>query len=132
MKSLPEQVAEFNLKILGIDLPKQIGELSYADFTLLMKQLDEELVELKTAWEDATVTGQVDAIIDLIYFALGGLHKMGLRTNQVEHVFGLVHEANMTKGLGKVAKRHVEGALDAVKPADFVAPELAIREYLNV
>jgi predicted HAD superfamily Cof-like phosphohydrolase len=132
MKSIVDKVIEFNQAILGITQATSIAELSHANFELLVRQLDEELLELQAGWEDTNIVNQVDALVDLIYFALGGLYKKGLSAKQIEHVFGLVHDANMTKGIGKVAKRNVEGAIDAVKPMDFQGPELSIREYLNV
>ena len=132
MKSIVEKVIEFHQTILGTPQATSIAELNNANFELLVRQLDEELLELQAGWEDTNIVNQVDALVDLIYFALGGLYKKGLSAKQIEHVFGLVHDTNMTKGVGKVAKRHVEGAVDAVKPVDFRGPELAIKEYLNV
>lgn len=132
MKSIVEKVIEFNQTILGITQATSIAELSHANFKLLDRQLEEELLELQAGWEDSSVVNQVDALVDLIYFALGGLYKYGLSAKQIEHVFGLVHDANMTKALGKVAKRHVEGTVDAAKPVNFQGPESSIREYLNV
>ena len=132
MKSIVEKVIEFNQTILGITQATSIAELSQYDFKLLCNQLDEEQVELQIGWETSNVVGQIDALVDLLYFTLGGLYKYGLSAKQIEHVFGLVHDANMTKTLGLVAKRHVEGAADATKPANFQGPESSIREYLNV
>ena len=132
MKSIVEKVIEFKQTILGITQATSIAELSHANFELLVRQLDEELLELQAGWEDSSVVNQIDALVDLVYYALGGLYLHGLSAKQIERVFGLVHDANMTKGVGKVAKRHVEGAVDAAKPADFQGPELAIKEYLNV
>ena len=132
MKSIVEKVIEFHQTILGTPQATSIAELNNANFELLVRQLDEELLELQAGWEDTNIVNQVDALVDLIYFALGGLYKKGLSAKQIEHVFGLVHDANMTKSIGKVAKRYVEGTIDAVKPTDFRGPELAIKEYLNV
>lgn len=132
MKSIVDKVIEFKQAVLGIEPGLVVAELSSPNFELLLRQLDEELLELQAGWEDSSVVNQIDALVDLAYYALGGLYLYGLTAPKIEHVFGLVHDANMTKGVGKVAKRHVEGALDAVKPVDFVTPELAIREYLNV
>ncbi len=51
----------------------------------------EELDEFK---ESADVYEQADAMIDLIYFALGTLVEMGVRPQKV---FDAVHQANMDK-----------------------------------
>ena len=51
----------------------------------------EEIRELEAA---ETVSGQADAMVDLIYFALGTLVEMGVRS---EGLFDIVHAANMEK-----------------------------------
>ena len=130
--SIVEKVVEFNQKVIGVEQGLKVTELSGPDYSLLKNQLDEEITELEEAWEDEDLVGQVDALLDLAYFVFGGLYKMGLSAEQIEHCFGLIHDANMTKSAGKVAKRVVEGTVDAVKPADFVDPKQAIIEYLNV
>ena len=53
--------------------------------------LAEEVEELRNA---GTLLDQADAVIDLIYFALGTLVEMGV---EGEPLFKIVHEANMTK-----------------------------------
>lgn len=131
-KSMIEKVVEFNCAILGTEQGLEITELSGSDYSLLKNQIDEEITELEEAWEDEDLVGQVDALLDLVYFVFGGLYKMGLSAEQIEYCFNLIHEANMTKAVGKVAKRAVEGTVDAVKPANFVDPKQAIKEYLDV
>ena len=51
----------------------------------------EELEELRKA---NSIHDQADAIIDLMYFALGTMVEMGVRP---ERLFEIVHEANMSK-----------------------------------
>jgi len=131
-KSIVEKVVEFNQKVLGVGQLARVCELTSPDYSLLKNQIDEEITELEEAWEDEDLVGQVDALLDLVYFVFGGLYKMGLSAEQIEHCFGLIHDANMTKAAGKVAKRAVEGTVDAVKPTDFVDPKVAIMEYLDV
>ena len=55
------------------------------------KWMLEELDEFKEA---TTLTEQADAMIDLIYYALGTMVEMGVEPNEI---FELVHEANMKK-----------------------------------
>ena len=77
--------------------------------------------------ESANVVDQADAMIDLIYFALGTLVEMGVRP---EKLFEIVHAANMTKLWpdGTPRFRH-DGK--TVKPPSWVDPEAAIREEIE-
>lgn len=134
-KSMAQRVAEFNEKILYLppkwDNNEPVTGLSEADMKLSRKQLHEEVRE----WEDADLEddlpGQVDALLDLIYFALGILYKMGLSPLEINTLFEAVHNANMTKSVGKKKGREVEGAIDAVKPADFKDPKNVIEGVIN-
>jgi predicted HAD superfamily Cof-like phosphohydrolase len=75
------------------------------------------------------VVKMVDALLDLCYFAIGGLRRMGLTEEQARGCFLAIHNANMTKKKGGQAKRgNFED--DAVKPADFVPPDQAIAHIL--
>lgn len=58
---------------------------------LRRKWMQEELDELAEA---ATLVDQADALLDLIYFALGTLVEMGM---DAEDLFEIVHNANMDK-----------------------------------
>lgn len=51
----------------------------------------EELNEFRVAKE---IVGQADAMIDLIYFALGTMVEMGIKP---DNLFRIVHQANMSK-----------------------------------
>jgi hypothetical protein len=53
--------------------------------------MDEELREFRAAHD---VTDQADAMIDLIYFALGSLVEMGVHPSPL---FAIVQKANMSK-----------------------------------
>lgn len=53
--------------------------------------LDEEVQEFRDAKNEHE---QADAMIDLIYFALGGLVELGVRPARL---FDIVHQANMAK-----------------------------------
>jgi predicted HAD superfamily Cof-like phosphohydrolase len=67
------------------------------------KTLEEERVNSRGKWmleelaeffEAADICEQADAIIDLMYFAIGTFVEMGLPPDEL---FKVVHEANMTK-----------------------------------
>jgi predicted HAD superfamily Cof-like phosphohydrolase len=70
----------------------------------------------------------VDAVLDLIYGAMGTMKKMGLSREHVRLCLTAIHEANMTKKRGTVASRGSDE--DAAKPVDFVPPEQKIADIL--
>ena len=116
-----EQVSDFNRKVIGFEQPKEVTRIPEEVKKLTLIQLREEIQELE---DSHTATDELDALIDLVYFAYGAMYKMGISP----HVFGvaatMVHEANMTKAAGKKAARGYTGdAMDAVKPKDFIPPE---------
>ena len=84
----------------------------------------EEVQELRDA---ATIAEQVDAYIDVIYFAFGGLVEIGVEPSAV---WELVHGANMAKLQpdGSVLRRE-DGKI--IKPADWVAPDAAIAREID-
>lgn len=121
-----KQVKEFNTQVLGIKRD-EINMLKPEELIHLIRCLDEEILELENA---RTIQDQVDSIIDLVYFALGGLHKIGISEKQMDQIFEVVHGKNMTKMIGKLEKRYVEGAVDAVKPDNWIGPEAMISKIL--
>ena len=86
--------------------------------------LQEELDEFKNS---TSLVDDYDAMLDLIVFALGTIHRMGL---PFYTGFQAVMDANMTKELGPNAKR---GGFknDLVKPDDFVGPEDALKQIIS-
>lgn len=76
----------------------------------------EELEEFTTA---ETVVDRADAMIDLIYFALGTLVEMGVRPGRL---FEIVQAANMAK-LHADGKPRYRADNKVIKPEGWVAPE---------
>lgn len=56
--------------------------------------MDEELEEFIEATEQGDIVEQADAMIDLMYFALGTLVEMGIEPDEL---FQIVQDANMSK-----------------------------------
>ena len=80
--------------------------------------MQEELNEFQYANNMSDLHGCVDALIDLVYVALGTSKMMGLSEEQWTECFNRVHDANMQKTYGKV-----EGHKFGVKkPDDWKAP----------
>jgi predicted HAD superfamily Cof-like phosphohydrolase len=72
---------------------------------------------------DATTRAEMfDALIDLIYIALGTIHLHGWNFNEG---WRRVHDANMRKVLSSKENPGKYGAkIDVVKPANWIAPDL--------
>jgi len=86
--------------------------------------LNEELTELEDAHRAGDIEGVADAIVDLVYVALGTAHYYGI---PFDECFARVHEANMNKeranGSNGVSKR---GEIEPViKPPGWKAPVLS-------
>ena len=129
MDTIVKSVYDFNRRVILMPdtLPMQPLSSELRDW--FVKALTEEIEEFAQAWEADEFVGQVDAILDLIYFAVGRLQQMGLTEVQTMTCFNAIHQANMTKRRGLQAKRgNVEA--DAVKPDDWVSPETRIRNIL--
>lgn len=132
MKEAAQAVIDFNTLIIKIE-PRPIGPMSDAEFRHLHKCLREEFSdEFYIGHINQDVIQMADALLDGMYFALGGLYKMGLNAEQIRNCFMAIHEANMTKKSGIVEKRAIEGANDAVKPSHWISPETQIAGILGL
>lgn len=79
--------------------------------------MTEELIEFLTA---RTVVDQADAMIDLIYFALGTLVELGVKPDPL---FNIVHAANLSKLWPDGTVKYHEGSRKVLKPPTFERPE---------
>jgi len=86
--------------------------------------MQEEVAEFLAA---RTVAEQADAMIDLIYFAVGTMVEMGVRP---ESLFDIVHGANMQK-LWPDGKPRFRDDGKTVKPPTWVDPDEAIRAEIE-
>ena len=84
--------------------------------------------EIEEFEESVNIYEQADAMIDLIYFALGTLVEMGVKPDKL---FDIVHEANMSKiwSDGKVHYR--EGDRKVIKPPEWEDPEPKLRAEID-
>lgn len=117
-------VKSFALDILGLPIPEKPTRLSTPRKKWASLALLEELVEFQDA---ETLADEVDALVDLIYFATGRLVEMGVPPLPV---FEEVHSANMKKERGTLSKRPDSLGYDAIKPEGWTAPDLS--RYLEV
>ena len=130
MKEYADNVAFFNKTIVGIPL-RDKGLLSEDELKHLTKCIDEEKTELIEAHENHDFIGAIDASIDLIYFVLGGLYKMGVSPEEIEKCATAVHHCNMTKKRGQKEGRIVGNVGDAVKDTDWIGPEERIAKIIG-
>lgn len=125
------QVVEFNRDILGIS-ERSLGMQTEDEFALSIHQLREEVDEALNAYKQSDFIGLIDALCDLEYFLFGVMYKNGLTEELHDKIFTAIHVANMNKKLGvKQSRQGYGNSADAVKPANWVAPEVAIARILE-
>ena len=99
--------------------------------------LSKERVKIRSGWmyeeidelaEAADIVEQVDAMIDLIYFALGTMVEIGVTPDAV---FNIVHEANMSK-LWDDGKPHYNIDGKTIKPENWEDPYTKIKNEIEV
>jgi len=113
-------VADFYTKVLKLPIPDKPVMMQPTTQASRVELLMEEVKELEDA---TTIEDQADALIDVLYLALGGLIAMGIVPGAA---FEIVHEANMRKVAGANEKRPAAGkAGDAVKPRGWTPPDLS-------
>ena len=119
-----EKVKEFQ-RIFGLRVSDKPVILAPDRVNARAGWLREEIEEFEEA---DNIYEQADAMIDLIYFALGTLVEMGVKP---EKLFDIVHEANMTKiwSDGKVHRRENDGKV--IKPPEWEDPEPKIRAAID-
>ena len=82
--------------------------------------MEEELEEYRQA---ETLEDKLDALIDLVYVALGTAYLHGF---DFEEGFNRVHSANMAKVRAEVADDSKRGTkFDVIKPAGWTPPDLS-------
>lgn len=114
-------VARFNAEVIGLPIPDAPQMLSPQRKTFAVDHLGEELDEFAEAVGADDVAKAADALVDLVYVALGRLVEMGISPGAA---FTEVHDANMRKVRGEVAKRPNSLGHDAVKPEGWTPPDL--------
>lgn len=101
------------------------------NMNLAQKRYDwmkEEIDEFLEAVENRDIYEQADAMIDLIYFALGTLVILGVTPAEV---FKVVQDANMSKLWEDGKPRFREGDGKVIKPPTWEDPHDKIVETIN-
>lgn len=125
-----EQIDKFNRDLLCISRsPGSIQDKT--EFDWFIGVLNEEKEELIKAHTEGDFIGEIDAVIDLMYFAGGFFTRVGLPPSVTIKIFNHIHECNMKKVAGKKASRAISHNIDAIKPEDWVGPEEGIMNILD-
>lgn len=85
----PREVCQWN-----VEAGNPRGEL---DPELEIDMLNEELIETAKSLKSKDVEQSIDGLLDLIYVAIGSLHKIGLFPDQIAFAFEKVVESNWSK-----------------------------------
>lgn len=112
-------VSRFNKQVTGLPMPDQPKTLGVRRARWAETAMLEEVQEFMDATAEGNVPDAADALVDLVYFALGRLAEMGV---PAKAVFDDVQRANMEKQQGTLSKRPGSLGHDAVKPANWKAP----------
>ena len=135
-------VVDFNRKIINLKpteylnperlqwfkntINEELGEFEKANEQYKM---DYEASKKITVSEDKLLEGKVDmidAIMDLIYFALGRLYEIGCTEDDFAAMWDAIHHANMTKVRGNKGRGSDD---DAIKPTGWQGPEKTFIAY---
>lgn len=122
--AMAEMVERFNREIIGLPIPTEPRRLSPERKKFGTNHMVEEINEFSLS-ED--IDTEVDALIDLVYVALGRLIEMGVAPMPV---FEEVHKMNMMKRRGTLSKRPGSLGHDAIKPEGWTPPDL--KPFLTV
>lgn len=136
-------VVEFNKEIIKLN---QVPYLNTERLEWFKTAINEELGEFEeankkyayeydTALKDNNIDGDrllelnvdmIDAIMDLIYFALGRLYEIGVSQDDFDAMWDAIHTANMTKKRGNKGRGSDD---DAIKPEGWQGPEQRFIDY---
>jgi predicted HAD superfamily Cof-like phosphohydrolase len=88
----------------------------------------EELDEYQKAANEDDLVGQLDALVDLVYVAVGTAYMQNLPFNDA---FAIIHSCNMKKERVRRVEQSKRGSIfDVIKPDGWVGPEAALKTLL--
>lgn len=120
-RELPPELKNFRTKFMGEELAEYITKFKgdQVDLTGLVHYL----VQKNEVMEQPDLEHRFDALIDLVYVALGTAYLHGFNFNEG---WRRVHEANMKKVRAERVEQSARGStFDVVKPAGWTAPDLS-------
>lgn len=114
-----EDVYRFHQRF-GLPRPLEVVELEESLARFRDAFLEEELIEHQKAREEGDAAKELDALVDLVYVALGYAVMRGF---DFDEAWNRVHAANMRKVSGVPSARHATA--DVVKPPGWTPPDLS-------
>ncbi|UTC27997.1 HAD superfamily hydrolase [Stenotrophomonas phage A1432] len=114
------KVEQFNVDIVNLPIPAKPTMMSDDRCEWTNSALQEEVAEFNQACSDGDILEAADALVDLVYFALGRLTEMGVPAMML---FDEVQRANMDKKQGSLSKRPGSLGHDAIKPEGWQPPD---------
>jgi predicted HAD superfamily Cof-like phosphohydrolase len=121
-KGYCEQVAEFTTLAYD-DIPQLPTKLDNTQVRFIAEMVNSEMIELAQA---NTLTGQVDALLDAIYYIQDCAVKMNV---DLDPLFSIVHEANMRKVVDGRLIKDKKGKV--CKPEGWYGPEIELTKELK-
>lgn len=125
----PEMVRAFRL-LMGLPLPENAPGLDADKRALHTGLLLEELTEFVKAGNNPIK--QADALLDIIYVAIGALLDAGFHPREITAGFAEVHQSNMTKVMDTGLPLINDGQIDPTQPigkvlktSNYTSPSLA-------
>ena len=122
MNNIIKDVYDFNKTIIGTEQPIKLTNLTRERLLFALTAMYEELGEFTEACNANKIEDALDAIIDLIYFAIGRAYELGITETQFIKCWNLVQEKNMAKKRG-IKNRGTDQ--DACKPEGWAAPDFS-------
>ena len=119
-----KDVITFIKEVRQVELPTKFRKLLKDEALDRENYMHEELREFHYAVEEHDAFSQLDAMIDLVYFAYGTAAHMGVTPDQWDAAWDQVHKANMKKKAGVKEGREVKG-VDATKPEGWQEPDFS-------
>jgi len=126
-----DDVGEFHRKFdLPVSDPEEpCSEMSMDEGQYRMDFIEEEMKELTEAFILEDLEGQIDALLDIAWVALGTLHYLGAPGNEL---WAELRRANMDKVRATDNSSHKRGSHEVVrKPLGWKPPDIrgVIRKY---
>lgn len=116
-----EDVAAFHERF-GLTYNGKPRLLDSATIRFRLKFLEEELMEFRVSAISDDMPGMADALVDLVYVAMGTAYMMGLPW---QPLWNEVQRANMSKVRAGSADESKRGSsLDVVKPEGWKGPDI--------
>lgn len=117
------QVRHFHA-IAGVPIADVPTQLAPERLFARVEWLREEVSELQSA---TSLVDQVDAVVDVIYVALGALVEMGV---ELEGPFQLVHQSNLAKAMPDgTFQKNAAGKI--IKPSEWESPRERLSHLLS-